>query len=941
MRTLLLTFGEYGAEWQVSGGEVPPLPISAWPIETFRDLEPFERWAVLADGCARGLIKENSPGRYSVQYADYYQIEPAMREPLGLPKEEKVSIRLESRGDWAHPGFSIEVGVHDSAGRSLAGHGRCLGPVYLRGPSDAVGLPEAVSALLTAAQNVPKQDATQTDRLLYLSRVKELAELARPFVPRLEIGTYIANECGVVADGVNIEVEGEGPSSITLSPVMRDQRGNEVKIPPGILEGTKPDKPSVWTEKQGSARKRIVLPPKQRRDAGKVPKHIRDSDVPQFVLNPEAFLPESIDLKYYSKRVKAIAPPVYNSRPYVHLRKHKGGWLEGSVEIGTDDPTADPEDSGPAAQPSENPKLSVETYGQLKKQATKEGWVLHNDKWINIDPKGGAVLDKLAGAGHDVENPEFQRIDKVLGVLKIYENVDLLEYIVADESIVRELAPGQRAEALSDTFKAKLYPYQADGYRWLHDLSRYNRGGLLADEMGLGKTVQVLAHVARCLESGGEKPVLIVLPVTLIENWSREIRKFIQPEPIVHKHTGPRSSRLRGLHSHPQIVLVSYEALRQDQLQLAREDWSVVICDEAQYVKNPTALRTSAVKALKADQRIALTGTPVENGLSELWCIMDYVQPGKLGSQKEFRSEFERPMRDEPNDAGRKALVKKLQDRCGVHYLRRLKREVLPELPPVNPPKRPEVRLSPEQVKRYGQIVRDTRNEGRGATLGAIPKLLQVCACPPDLEASVDVQLETCPKLAETLDILKAIRERGEKVLIFTRFLKVQAMLQRVIAEQLGLFPDCINGAVENSSRQRVLDLFSRGAGFNVLILSHDVGGVGLNITAANHIIHYTRPWNPAKERQATDRVHRIGQTSPVHVYLPIVGFEFKTVEARLDELLSEKASLMEDVLVRKADWNITAENLVDCIENVDVPDWEVPQVVRGRKSKKDEDPDD
>ncbi|MFG0313221.1 MAG: DEAD/DEAH box helicase, partial [Phycisphaerales bacterium] len=445
----------------------------------------------------------------------------------------------------------------------------------------------------------------------------------------------------------------------------------------------------------------------------------------------------------------------------------------------------------------------------------------------------------------------------------------------------------------------ELRAHQATGYRWLRMLHEHALGGLLADDMGLGKTVQVLALLSALDEEDQLAPTLLVLPLTLIGNWVSEMRRFSPTLRHVYVHSGPERLRDPQRIAQAQVVLTTYQTLRRDQLVLGQIDWCVVVCDEAQNAKNPTAQQTSAVKALKARVRLAVTGTPVENGLSELWCIVDFAQPGKLGSQKEFRDEFERPIRDAEDDiSASEELATRLHTRLTPHYLRRTKDEVL-ELPP-----KTEVTtassLGDEQKTLYAQAVGDVR-AGRSNALEALNRLIALCSHPDIIlkqRPSPGDLLAQCPKLRDTIDILEAIRESQERAVVFTRLREMQLILQRCIADRFGLHATIINGTTAGPERLQIVDRFNRREGFNLLILSPEAAGVGLNITGANHVIHYTRLWNPAKENQATDRVHRMGQERRVHVHYPIVrGEDFRTVEERLADVLEEKRALATNVL--------------------------------------------
>ena len=916
MHALELTFGREGIEWRVVGGKVPPLPASAWPGAVVRDLEAFASWHALSDAWIQGWIDELEPGRFLLDYRRFYEVDADLRSELGLVEARGLGVEVQSQGSVADGSFRIDVEVRSESGDRFADlYQKCVGPLYVKSDKNAVCLPEGVSQLIQVSREVPQANAGPSERLRYLASVK-----AQAIRCGARLDQYLAQEDVTLGEKVGFEVAAGSASEIEIHPVVHDGSGHEIPV-----AASRGSSPKTLVRKDGDRRSRVVLTPESRDDVEEIlaRQNIHDANVPRFLTNPEAFLPDRVDLKQYGDRVKAVDVTIYNSRPYLHVKRNAGGWLEGAMEIEAEPSRGDDGPVGAQPTPLEaSPTLSPETYKRLATQATDDGWVRDGDNWVQIDRHDREFVGRAEAAGFDLSQPGYQRMD---GVLQIFANLELLEYVVAEEKIRKELA-GREWQfddtPLPKSFSGTLLSHQLRGYQWLSGLYGARLGGLLADEMGLGKTVQILAHFARLHELGKLRPALLVVPLSLMENWERELRRFIHAQIVLHRHEGSKASRMRGLHLNPDVVLVSYDTLRRDQLELARHDWTVVVCDEAQYVKNPTAQRTSVVKALKADQCLALTGTPVENGLIEFWCIMDFVQPGRLGSWSDFRERFERPIIDSTEEDERRKLVDGLQVELQPHYLRRHKDEVLKELPIKHSPEHRLVPLGPGQLDEYRDTVVEAKAGGRGAALGAIQRLLQVCARPPRslLSQPASAQLEACPKLAETLDILAAIRGSGEKAVVFTRFLELQAMLQRVISETFGLFPDCINGSLAGN-RQRVIDVFSEKNGFNVVILSHDVAGVGLNVTAANHVIHYTRPWNPAKENQATDRVHRIGQAKPVHVYLPMaVDDRFVTVEQRLDELLAAKAVLARDVLVPMRDWAVTNEDLLDCVEDAEIP---------------------
>lgn len=417
---------------------------------------------------------------------------------------------------------------------------------------------------------------------------------------------------------------------------------------------------------------------------------------------------------------------------------------------------------------------------------------------------------------------------------------------------------------------------------------------------GLGKTVQVIAFLCHLKEKNKLAPTLIVAPLALLENWKRELLRFIKSlnEQDIYIHHGPGRIRDKGWLEQFDIVLTSYESLVRDQILMGQVDWTCVICDEAQKFRNSSNATAHAVKAMKNKFRLAMTGTPVENGLTELWSIMDYVQPGLLGSLNEFKRRFEQPILSAINREQIFRVEDELLSIIQPVYKRRKKLEVLSDaLPKRHEPIRTYVDLGPEQKDLYAKTIMDVKS-GDMEALTALNRLRQICSHPGLCdERYEELPLERVPKLAATMNYLKEIANKGEKALIFTFYKKMQWILRRWIMQTFGIHPPIINGDVHD--RHWIVEEFNRSPGFHVMILSQQAAGVGLNITGANHVIHYTRWWNPAIENQATDRVYRIGQEKEVYAYYPIVTLDFgKSMEQHLDDLLREKEALAERVLV-------------------------------------------
>jgi SNF2 family DNA or RNA helicase len=363
-----------------------------------------------------------------------------------------------------------------------------------------------------------------------------------------------------------------------------------------------------------------------------------------------------------------------------------------------------------------------------------------------------------------------------------------------------------------------------------------------------------------------------------------------------------------------QIVLTTYETLRDLEFSLAAVRWSLMICDEAQKIKNPAAMVTRAAKKQNVAFRIACTGTPVENSLADLWCLFDFVQPGLLGALNDFGATYRRPIECETEE--QQARVEQLRTLIEPQILRRTKKDVAKDLPPkIIVPEPRELKLSNHQRVLYGNALEQfkLRNEVGNQSpfknhLGLLHFLRRLCIA-PDTETEVladeplTVYRKKNPKIDWLMKTLHAIKAKAEKAIVFCEFRDMQTLLAHYIAQEFGFRPDIINGNTEaatsaTDSRQKRIKQFQAKSGFSVIILSPIAVGFGVNIQAANHVVHFSRTWNPAKEDQATDRVYRIGQTKPVYVYYPVVcADDFTTFDVKLDHLLERKRSLSDDML--------------------------------------------
>jgi superfamily II DNA or RNA helicase len=457
-------------------------------------------------------------------------------------------------------------------------------------------------------------------------------------------------------------------------------------------------------------------------------------------------------------------------------------------------------------------------------------------------------------------------------------------------------------------FEGSLRPYQARGFSWLDFLTSTGLGACLADDMGLGKTVQTLALIQkRWLER--KAPLLLICPTSVTGNWVREAARFTPSLPVLLHHG---ADRRRGKEfaknaKKSAIVISSYALLTRDAELLRGVDWKGVVLDEAQNIKNSETKQAKAARAIPADMRIALTGTPVENNIGDLWSIADFLNPGYLGSVSSFREKFFLPIqtRRDPD------AIESLRRLTGPLILRRLKtdRSIIADLPEKNEMK-VYCTLTKEQASLHEAVVRDAQKEieesdgiGRkGLILATITKLKQVCNHPRQLLGDRSAIDGRSGKLTRLREMLSEAVESGDRALIFTQFAEMGGILQTHLQEQFGMEALFLHGGTPRGKRDEMVERFqdAAGNGPQIFILSLKAGGTGLNLTRANHVFHFDRWWNPAVENQATDRAFRIGQTRSVQVHKFICGGTF---EEKIDAMIEGKLELATKVVGTGEGW--------------------------------------
>lgn len=473
---------------------------------------------------------------------------------------------------------------------------------------------------------------------------------------------------------------------------------------------------------------------------------------------------------------------------------------------------------------------------------------------------------------------------------------EFIDGFVKKENI--PLAPAPRS------LNGELRHYQLDGYSWLVFLSEHRRGACLADDMGLGKTLQTIAWLLRSKEQGNTKPSLLICPTSLMWNWEAEIAKFA-PTLRCDKHHGPNRSddefQLREQAQRNDLIITTYNLFTRDKALFYSVPWHAVILDEAQNIKNHETKQSSAVcdPALTKDSsfRLALTGTPIENHLGDLWPIMQFLNPGLLGTYANFAAQF--------NKSGTLGYshksLSRLKERVQPFILRRMKSDpkIAPDLPqkietPVY------CSLTREQAEWYQSVLNELErslacNEQRwGAVLKAITGLKQICNHPA-LFAKDSSELEgRSGKLKCLVELLEQVLEAKEQVLIFTQYAQMAKLLREALESQFKLSVSLLTGELTPIERKTVAETFQSATTSPILVATQKVGGVGLNLTAASHVVHFDRWWNPAVEDQATDRAYRIGQKRNVHVHKFICR---GTLEERISQMLDDKRRLSEEVL--------------------------------------------
>ncbi|MBE7703585.1 MAG: DEAD/DEAH box helicase [Cyanobacteria bacterium SIG28] len=532
-------------------------------------------------------------------------------------------------------------------------------------------------------------------------------------------------------------------------------------------------------------------------------------------------------------------------------------------------------------------KISLEEFNKLIEDSN-DGLIQYNGKYILVDKTEGKKLyEQIAKANHK----KMTRLELIhasmSGQLQNYD----FNYDDAYANVIKDFSKPVEVEEPKDLL-GELRPYQQTGLKWLWTNISKGFGCCMADDMGLGKTIQVISLILKLKEENKLKhPVLVVCPTTLMGNWMKELQMFSPSLKVTTYHGLDRK-----LDTSFDVILTTYAIMRIDVEEMKQHNWGMIVVDEAQNIKNPDTAQTLAIKTLKSDIKIAMTGTPVENRLTELWSIFDFINKGYLGSMKDFQKSYAIPI----ERFKEKTRASKLKLSVSPFVLRRLKTDKnvisdLPEKMVLND----YCYLAKSQAVLYEKTLNEMMEKisgfsgvnRRGNIFKLITALKQICNHPYQFLKSGGTSKELSGKAEKCVDLVNSIIENGEKTLIFTQYKEMGDLLAQIISEECGTEPSFFHGSLTVPQREALIEDFQNNSERKVMILSLKAGGTGLNLTSATNVIHYDLWWNPAVEDQATDRTYRIGQDKNVMVHRMIT---LGTFEEKIDEMLKTKKELAD-----------------------------------------------
>ena len=882
----------------------------------------------------------------SILYDDLYQLDEFEYSILKLPEPYPFDIFIDITGSGLKDlnlklKYSFQDFAHGNGSGNILFNQEQRKGGYLKNKSEYLLNSNQFKLIEELELINSKEFKNSNDVLKSISRIQELAANANAVLSKILVDTEI-----FAPEKIKIEVEEVAKDKFRLKPIIDKIDNEKFQKSFEIFPRVKPE----YSFKEENRKVRVIIDENINESGNSVATELsklkkKDSfnsdEINEIYNSPTKFWDtDLIDLDEFGERVLELG--IYKTKFYPFISPYKSQWIPGIV--------------------IENKKEGTRLISIKNDEELNELKSLFNDSKANgketLEFKGekldiAFIPPIIENAEKQLKSPKKPVTDEIkeqsksesqTKVLIIKENTDEDEYSEATQPISEVKYNFESIKNLSNEIKLK--DHQKNGIAWLQTLSSppYSLPGvLLADDMGLGKTLQVLYFIEWFVQKGNSEPVLVVAPVSLLENWQNEYQKFF-PNPNLKVITlwgadvknyiipSNKEKTIRNLNN-KSIFLTTYETLRKQQIPLGIINWGIIILDEAQKIKTPGTFVTNAAKGLKAKFKIAMTGTPVENTLMDLWCIVDFCSPGLLENAKSFSNQFQKPLKKGDTDFGQ--LSENLRGKIGDTLMRRMKTDVAKDLPTIDYLKFRE-EMPPEQYGIYqNELVNieqlKENNDNANPVLQGIFNLRSISDHPYlkhyQLENFSSHELiNSSAKLKKVISILSEINKLEEKVILFTENKSMQRVLRRIVIENFSMTPSIINGETPTSisktnssklSRQQEIDKYQKKNGFNVIIMSPVAAGFGLNITEANHVIHYTRHWNPAKEQQATDRAYRIGQQKPVKVYYPLAvapNDEIKTFDIVLDELLGRKSHLASSTLFPTEQIEISKEDFVNAM---------------------------
>jgi HJR/Mrr/RecB family endonuclease len=911
------------------------IPVSNWEK---LQMEFLSQLAILKELQDNGLA-DYSESSCEVDNIEILKLSDIDKQILDLPYSYPFEIFIESDGVLSQNTFKFIYGFYDFCPNGTRLNTKRKGPIIFIDDYEYL-LSENQFKICEAIEEFNNLIDSEKGNVINLKKLSELRTLSNESGLTLE--HFLSNQELFIPEKIKLDIEfNDGFLEIFPTVDIANSVG---------FTSTFDRLPSVRDVYPISGNNgettRVVISENQKSELQKIKSKRKISDrksIQEIIEHPELFFnDEEVDFTvFYSDRVKEIG--VYSPKFYPFASPYKSEWIPGIV--------VKDKVHGEKRIYFKSPER-LSDFIEQKEKAVKEKKETVQWEDIEIPIEDAEKFIKIAKEQFENPNKAVKQEKKIdQEVLIIKENAELTEF--SNGSELPDNLKHNFYEISNLENSIGLMEHQKEGISWLQSLFKENfAGGLLADDMGLGKTLQLLYFIEwHCQHLNDNKPYLIVAPVSLLENWENEYQKFFSPQnlPLLklygsvsltkennHIHNQQDAKRLQT----KQIILTNYETVRSYQISLGLVDFAVIALDEAQKIKTPGTQITNASKALKADFKIAMTGTPVENTLVDIWCLMDFAVPGLLGNAKDFAKKYQKPLSDEDTDI--KALTEQLRNNIGVFIKRRLKSDVAKDLPDKHDNENSRIKkvMPSVQLDRYTQEIELANNsdlegvEKRNQKLKSIWAVRDISDHPFLIESQIlnftsEELISSSSKLQTTIGILADIKSKSEKAIIFADRRETQKMLQKIVYDTFGIFTSIINGDTPTTkqlegksklSRQQTIDRFQAEEGFNIIIMSPIAAGVGLNVTKANHIIHYTRHWNPAKEEQATDRAYRIGQQKDVYVYYPMAifpedmkdenGNRLKSFDEILDTLLNNKKALAINTLFPTEQAEISPDEL-------------------------------